>query len=960
MAAANSRDGATRRKGDEMRQGMFGLRSRLGLALGCLALLTALFAPGSASAALKIEEWSGQMVDSTGQLLTQAGAHADVSNKLLVNEGPVVGGPGAAFKDVYTDLPQGLAVNPSAVTTCSQGDLSGGQIEFGVAACSGSAQVGILELFLSFGPHETFGVPAPLYNVTTNPGEAGRFAANIAGVLVSFRASVRSDGDYGVTALEAGTAETLPLIGAKVTMWGVPADVEHDPERVCADTGVVVYGCSAGVKRQALVSNPTACTGQPLRTGVTVNSWEEPSVYRTDSYDHDIDGNPLTIEGCNQIDFTPSIEARPTTNLADSPSGLDVKVHIPQNTDPDGLAEAHLRDATIVLPEGMTINPASAQGLGACSPAQIGLTTPVGQPQAVFNKVPAACPSSSKLGTVRIDTPLLNQPLLGNIYLGEQGQNPFGSLLSLYISVDDPVSGIVMKLAGQPVPDPKTGRLAVTFANNPQVPFEDLRVNMFTGPRAALKTPMACGNYTTASSLVPWTSPEGATATPSDSFGITKGPGDSACVSSEGSAPNKPSFSAGSVDPGAAVFTPFTLRLARADGTQPLKSIDATLPKGLLGKLVGIPYCSDAALAAAAGKSGKAEQASPSCPSASQVGSVTVGAGAGSNPVYVEGKAYLAGPYKGAPLSLAIVTPAVSGPFDLGTVVVRNALQVNPETAQIHAVSDDIPTILQGIPLDIRSISVRMDRQGFTLNPTNCNPTEVLGGATSVFNQTASLSNRFQVGGCQALGFKPKLAIDLTGPTKRTAYPALKATLTARPGDANIGKAVVALPHSEFLAQEHIKTICTRVQFAANQCPPGSIYGKALAYTPLLDRPLQGPVYLRSSSNKLPDMVVALNGQIDVDLVGRIDSVKGGIRTSFESVPDAPVTKFVLEMEGGQKGLLVNSRNLCNSTNKASVQMDGQNGKTADSTPVVTNDCKVNAKKKKKAKKHAKGKAKKG
>jgi hypothetical protein len=318
---------------------------------------------------------------------------------------------------------------------------------------------------------------------------------------------------------------------------------------------------------------------------------------------------------------------------------------------------------------------------------------------------------------------------------------------------------------------------------------------------------------------------------------------------------------------------------------------------------------------------------------------VDVGAGAGPTPYYTQGRAYLAGPYKGAPLSLAIVTPATAGPYDLGTVMVRTALYVDPETTRIHAVSDPIPQILQGIPLDVRSIALKMSRPSFTLNPTSCDPMAVTGSATSPFGSSASLSNPFQVGGCSSLAFKPKLSLKLSGGTKRSQNPALKAVLRMPAGGANIAKASVALPHSEFLDQAHIKTICTRVQFAAAQCPPGSVYGKATAISPLLGQPLSGPVYLRSSSNPLPDLVADLNGQIHVVLVGRIDSIKGGIRNSFEAVPDAPVSKFVLEMQGGKKGLLENSTNLCKSVNKATVLFVGLNGKTAVSKPALQVKC---------------------
>jgi hypothetical protein len=359
-------------------------------------------------------------------------------------------------------------------------------------------------------------------------------------------------------------------------------------------------------------------------------------------------------------------------------------------------------------------------------------------------------------------------------------------------------------------------------------------------------------------------------------------------------------------------------------------------------------------LAAAAARSGKAEQANPSCP-ASRIGSVTVGAGPGTNPFHTGGTAYLAGPYKNAPLSVAVITPAVAGPFDLGTVVVRNALYVDPETAQGKVVSDPFPKMLDGVPLKLRSIAVRLDRPSFTLNPTNCSAMAVNATITSTDGASSNPTVPFQVGGCKDLGFKPDLKLSLKGGTKRSDYPALRAELNYPKGNyANIAKAVVSLPHSEFLAQNHIKTICTRVQFAADQCPAGSIYGFATATTPLLDQPLSGPVYLRSSSNPLPDLVAALHGQIDVDLVGRIDSKNGGIRTTFDAVPDAPVSKFVLTMQGGKKGLLENSKNLCNSVNKADVKFTAQNGMELNSKPVLSSKCK-------KAKKGSKGKgAKKG
>jgi len=893
-----------------------------------------------ASAALNITLFKGALSAPDGSPVHKAGAHPDLITQIgfetkLDGNGLLI--PAEFARNIEVDLPPGLVGTPAAFPQCSDPQLVGDPVLL-ASNCPRTSQIGTLN------PNGLDGLnPTGLYNIEPPVGAPAMFGANYLGSVVRIIPEVTTDGEYRITSNSFNTSQGINLRNVVVKIWGVPADPAHDGERGGSVAGLVPL--------VPLLSNPTSCPSAPLRFDIRADSWQTLGVFDTDSFDTDLNGDPLTITDCNQIDFNPSIQARPTTNVADSPSGLDVSVKVPQNADPDGRATANLRDASITLPPGMTVNPSSAQGLGACTPAQVGLTSPVGQPRAQFDEAPASCPDAAKLGTVVIDTPATIDPLQGTLYLATQNQNPFGSLIALYMVIDDPQTGVRIKLAGQAVPDPNTGQLRIDFDHNPQLPFNELKVQTFTGPRAALKTPMACGNHTTTSSMVPWSSPEGATKAPTDTFAITNGADNTPCLKSESEAPNKPSFSAGTSDPAAGAYSPFTLRISRADGTQPIKAIDTTLPKGLLGKLAGISYCPDANLAGAASKSGRAEQASASCPASSLVGNVTVGAGAGSTPVFVAGKAYLAGPYKGAPLSLAVVTPAVAGPFDLGTVVIRNALNVDPETTQIHAVSDQIPTILQGIPLDIRSIVVSMDRPQFTLNPTSCSQTSVLGGATSLLGQTASLSARFQVGGCKALGFKPKLAIGLKGGTKRSEFPALRATLKARPGDANIGKAVVSLPHSEFLAQSHIRTICTRVQFAANACPPGSIYGKATAWSPLIDKPLTGPVYLRSSSNKLPDLVADLSGQIRVSLVGRIDSVKGGIRTTFASVPDAPVSKFVLEMAGGKKGLLENSRNLCNSVNKADVKLDGQNGKTADSAPVVTNSCKKSKSKKKSASK---------
>jgi hypothetical protein len=788
--------------------------------------------------------------------------------------------------------------------------------------------------------------PRPIYNLLAPPGMPAQFGFEpLPGIPVYINTKLRSDGDYGISAYLKNTTEAQRISAGRFSFWGTPWDQSHDPMRgFCPEAWETCPVQGAGPVRP-FFRLPSSCAN-PLTTTMSFTTWALPVTGASAS---DSEAPP---GACAAPPFSPTIEAKPSTDVADAPAGLHVDLHLPQkdNEDPEGLAEADLKDAVLTLPPGLSVNPASADGLGACSLAEIGYEgIKEGKPS--FSTDPADCPDAAKIGTVEIDTPLVDHPIPGSIFLAKQSENPFGSLLALYIAVNDPITGVVIKLPGKVETDPLTGQITNVFEQNPQLPFEDLKVDLFEGARAPLRTPQTCGesaataSFTTNTSLVPWTAPEGATAHPTDSFAMGQAPAGGPCAATKGALPNAPSFEAGTANPLAGAYSPFLLRLKREDGSQEIKGLNVTLPPGLVARLAGTAECSAAGVALAQSRNrpgqGATEQASPSCPAASQLGTVTVGAGAGPSPFYAQGKAYLAGPYKGAPLSMLILTPAVAGPFDLGSVAVRAALNVDPETAKVTVVSDPIPTILQGIPLDVRSIAVKIDRPDFTLNPTSCEAMAISAEAISTQGQIAPLTNRFQVGGCSNLGFKPKLALKLKGGTKRGDHPALTATLTYPKSGAysNIAKAQVALPHSEFLDTTHIKTICTRVQFAAGTCPKGAIYGFAKAITPLLDKPLEGPVYLRSSSHPLPDLVADLNGQIHVVLAGRVDSVHGGTRNTFEAVPDAPVTKFTLSLPAGKKGLLQNSTDICRGVHKATADFTAHNGKTLRLKPQLQAKC---------------------
>jgi hypothetical protein len=897
------------------------------VAIGCVLLMGALV-PASASAAFGLlpgsEGFDGGLWTESGEAATLAGSHPyEVTTQFALQTKPSLSTgnpvPDGNLKDVRVELPPGVVGNPEATPKCRQDQLRRYPI-----ACPATSQVGTITLTYGYEFGTFQDVPLPIYNMEPPPGQPAQFGFLVSVTPITMDAHIRSGDNYGLTISLEGLPQTLPVVASEVSFWGVPAAPAHNPERQCAGSDPPVNGCPSGAEEIPLLSLPSACSG-PLETRIHVASWQG-SLASASFLTHDPGGEEVGVEDCGSLEFPATASVDAGTSAAASPAPLGLGIHIPQDQSPVGRAVANLKGAEITLPEGMAVNPSAASGLGSCSPAQVGLNS----------SLPASCPDSSKLGTVRIDTPLLDHPLNGSIYQATQRENPFGSLLALYITTHDPQSGLVLKLAGKVEADPATGQLKISFPDNPQLPFEDMQVQMFGGQRAALVSPPSCGTYTASASLEPFSGT--APTSSASSFALSGGPNGGPCPSGDLQA----QLEAGTENPLAGAYSPFILRVQREDGTQPLRTLDVALPKGFLARLAGIPYCPDAVLEVvpAAAGTGAGQISSPSCPAASRVGSVGVTSGAGQSPFGLEtGSAYLAGPYKGAPLSLAFVTPAVAGPFDLGNVVVRSALHVDPRSARVRAVSDPLPTILHGIPLNIRKLEMRLTRKGFTLNPTSCNPMGAEAEVRGVAGGEAALRSRFQVGSCGRLGFKPKLDLRLKGGTKRGQYPALTAMLQMRKGGANIRRASVALPRSEFLAQEHIRTICTRVQWAEDACPKAAIYGQAEAITPLLDEPLKGPVYLRSSDNELPDLVADLQGQIDIELVGRIDSFKRGIRTTFTGVPDAPVRKFVLRMRGGKKSLLVNSTDVCRRKHRATVALDAHSGRDSDFRPALRTGC---------------------
>ena len=861
---------------------------RVGL-LAALVTVLAFLGASPASAAFSIAGFS------TSTTTSVAGAHPDLSTDLSFSMTPSV--PSLVednVRDVDVALPPGLVGDPTATPQCSQSD-------FTQAACPPASQVGVVLVSLMTGSF-LYELPLPVYNMQPrNAEETAEIAFSLAGIVtVHMPTSVRTGGDYGLTVSSPGVSRNFDLARVALTVWGVPADPSHNGQRLDpSGQPLPVNGSQLG--RLPFLTNPSRCDA-PLKVTARADSYQSPGVFS------EAEATLPQLSGCESQPFDPEFTLRPQSRAAGEPAAYEAALTIPQNKNSDGQGAANLRDATITLPAGVRLSSSAASGLGACTDADLH----------VGSAAPAACPDSAKIGEAEIDTPILTKPIKGSVYLR---QPLSGHLFRIALVSDD--FGIHLKVPGEVTPDPQAGQLTATFAEAPQLPFEKLTLAFKGGPRAALVNPTTCGTYTTKALLTPWSS---AVAKESvSSFTIDQNCGASNQFT--------PALQAGTVNPIGGAPSPFILRVTRPDGQQNVASIDATLPKGVLAKLKGVPLCSDS------------QATTADCPQASRVGITAVGVGPGSSPIYVPqpGKAptavYLAGPYKGAPYSLVVKVPAQAGPFDLGTVAVRNALYVDPVTTQVTARSDALPQILQGIPISYRDIRVEINRPDFTINPTSCDPMSVSSTITSAQGAIATPSSRFQVANCERLGFAPKLALRLLGPTHRSAYPKLRATLKPRRGDANIARAVVTLPKTEFLENAHIRTICTRVQYAAHACPARSIYGYAKAWSPLLDRPLQGPVYLRSSDHQLPDLVASLDGQIHVDLDGRIASVNARIRNTFEMVPDAPVSKFVLTMQGGEKGLLVNSTELCKTTPRANVRFVGQNGKTRHFNPVVKTDC---------------------
>jgi uncharacterized repeat protein (TIGR01451 family) len=871
------------------------------------------------------------LTDENGAPVTQAGAHPyDLNTFFLLNTvfgngvgSGVINPPAGSPKDVHVVLPPGVVVNPTATPVrCTEAELESNE-SLG-PLCPDASAVGLAHPIIGVFGSSNPGFSTALFNMVPPPGVPAEFALEVAitgtEVFVHLRGGLDSAGNYALTADASDLTQYGRAIGVDLDLWGDPSDPSHDSRRGACSLGesvqngiVVSHGdCPVSPSTTPLLTMPSACSG-PLAVSYSADSFADPGNFLSSTAEtRDSAGNPIGVNGCSVLSFNPTLTAQPDSTRADSPTGLNVDLKIPQTDSMETLATANLKKTVVTLPAGVSVNPSAADGLGSCTPSQVGLTTAIGQTPAHFTADPDTCPDAAKIGDVTVTTPLLPEPLQGQVYIAQQEQNPFGSLLALYVTVKDPKTGIVIKLAGKVDPDPVTGQLKATFDNTPQLPFSDFQLHFKGGNRGVLATPSTCGSFQTVSAFSPWSAadPNNPTAaearTSTDGFTIGSGPNGAPCVSSPAQSPFAPSFTAGSVNPTAGAFTPLSVTFSRSDQEQELGGVTVRTAPGLLGRIAGVPFCDES------------QAAQGTCPVSSQIGHVQVSAGVGPTPVSIpqagrpQDPVFLTGPYKGAPFGLSIVVPAQAGPFDLGTVVVRAAIFVDPHTAQITVVSDPLPTILQGIPLKVRSVNVIVDREGFVFNPSSCDPMSMDGTLTSTQGVAAGVSSRFQVAGCAGLPFKPGFSATTQAATSKANGASLTVSVSARPGEANIHRVDLQLPKALPARLTTLQKACTAAQFETNPagCPAGSVIGMATVHTPLLNVPLTGPAYIVSHGGAaFPDVEFVLQGNerggvVEIVLDGATDIKKGITYSRFETLPDAPISSFETVLPTGPHSIL--------------------------------------------------------
>jgi hypothetical protein len=886
----------------------------------------------------------------------QAGAHADFTTSFDFEHTAA----GKTFNDLRTtivNLPVGFAGNNTAVPTCTEAQLLTSNLDprtkepYGTQ-CPPASQVGTITITINVnsatGPARA---RYPVYNMeVTSFGVVAQLGFKTLLPVQMLPITVRP-GDSGLTVTSPNTLNLAEPHEVSLVAWGEPASQVHDSERgaECAEVGTPSELCvgvglqTADIPVKPFLANPTSCG--PFTATMEADSWEHPEDFSKATYEVG------PIVECERLHFNPSIQVSPTTNTAESPSGLNISLNVPQEWNTAAtLATSNLENTVLALPVGYTANPSLASGLGVCTPQQFEAETS----SSTFG---AGCPAESKIGTVEVETPVLAENLIGNIYIAAPFDNKFDSLLGLYIVVKDPKRGIIVKLQGHIEPNPVTGQLVTTFDENPQVPFSRFTLKLRQGATSPLVSPPACGSYTAEADFTPWSDP----LTPllqTSTFQIEHGIAGGPCPTG-GIPPFHPGIVAGTLNNSAGSYSPMDIHITRNDGEQEITRFTSILPPGLSAKLTGIPFCSDADIEAAKHVSGAQEETEPSCPKASEIGHTLVGAGVGSVLAYTPGKVYMAGPYNGAPFSVVSITSAKVGPFDLGTVVIRFALEINPETAVVTVdakASDPIPHIIDGIVIHVRDIRVYVDRPEFMINPTNCDPLSfaaTVDGAGADFTNPAdqvpvTVTSSFQMANCQNLQFKPTFSVSTSGKTSKVGGASLSVKLTypnAPQGtQTNIKLVKVELPKRLPSRLTTLQKACPEATFDANPagCPAASAVGHAIATTPILPVPLTGPAYFVShGSASFPELIIVLQGYgVTLDLHGETFISKGITSSTFHTVPDDPIGSFELTLPQGPYSALAATGNLCKGALSMPTEFLAQNGdEIHQSTKIAVTGC---------------------
>jgi len=846
--------------------------------------------------------FSATVTDSSDHAVTQAGAHPflGVTSFTFNSTGGI---PDGNVRNIRVDLPPGLISNPQATNQCTTA-------QFNASTCPADSQLGTEEItaVITLLP---ITIKVPIYNMQPAADQVSDFAFSIQALFVPvippvhIIGGVRDTTDSGLFFTITDVANLAPLGGirtSKLTFWGVPSDAAHNAERgesclpVCTGGGKIVTSTA-----KPFLSLPTACDG-PQTTTLTVTSWGGQSDTATST-------TPVGASGCASVPFNPSISVTPGTTQADEPTSAAVTLHVPQSSDAGTLATAHVKDVSVTLPDGMTINPAAANGLAACTDTQFGK----GTHDAI------GCPAGSSIGAVSIATPVLPAPLTGSVYLGQPlPDDPY----RLFVEAHG--FGLTIRLIGSVHPDSNTGRLTATFANTPQVPFTDFALTFNGGPTATLATPPDCGPAHTTSALTPYTGQP--PATPGSTFTVDADGAGGACPPT----PFDLGFAAGTQDPHAGAFTPFTVTVTRADRQKLLSRLSIRQPPGMLGVLSSVPLCGDA------------DAADGTCPVSARIGTASVKSGAGPQPFALSGPVYLTGPYAGAPFGLSIAIRAIAGPFDLGTVVVRAAINVDSADSHLTIDADPLPQVLQGIPLRLREVSVAIDRPGFFFNPTTCDPLEIHGTLTAVDGTVEEASSPFQAIGCSDLPFSPELSAVADGKTSEKDGASLKVTLRQPRGQANVRSVSVQLPKRLTARGSTVTGACPEVTFKAGPAAcANALVGSVHAATPLLTGPLDGPVYLVAHATGLPTLEALLQGQgLNIDLSGTVTFAAAGLSSTFGSVPDVPITSFVLDLPKGPHSALSATKGLCGGGLTMPTTIVGQNGaRIQRDTPISVTGC---------------------